>query len=67
MKTRITAAGRRVTIYHDCADGFDWWWWEENSTGGRRNCRLPSLAAAVADAQQALGRDVRIMHSPEPS
>ena len=66
MRTRITAAGRRVTIYHDRTDGLDWWW-EESPTGGRRNYHLPSLAAAVADAQAALGRDVTVCHSPEAS
>jgi hypothetical protein len=64
MKTKITAAGRRVTIYR-APDGL--WRWESEEREPSLRVGLANLAAAVADAQTVFGRDVAIMHSPEPS
>ena len=69
MMTRITAAGARVTVWHDPTDT-QAWHWEQSPTGGLRSreAGLPTLADAVADAQRHCGADVAISrHSnPEP-
>jgi hypothetical protein len=61
MKTKITAAGHRVTITR-APDGL--WRWESDRP--HRLCAgLASLTDAIEGAQRMLGRDVTICHSPE--